>query len=141
YNLFTHAVGLYISWKFFPKTALYLSVGDTINQYQHSEAVNGFKQPNSYPLHAELGVMGLITPKLAVNAYIGYGYGFVQYDQAAIKVGEQVDNGSPNTAVGGVNLSWKPSLLSSGNIGYKYDFTNSLLGAYYDAHHVYIQWT
>jgi hypothetical protein len=27
------------------------------------------------------------------------------------------------------------------NIGYKYDFANSLLGAYYDAHQVYINWT
>jgi hypothetical protein len=140
YNLFTHGLALYISWRFFPKTALYLSVSDAINKYQH-HGTNGFDQPDSYPLHAELGVMGLITPKLSVNAYIGYGYGFIQYDAAAVAAGRQVDQGSPNTAVGGLNLSWKPTLLSTGNIGYKYDFANSLLGAYYDAHQVYINWT
>jgi hypothetical protein len=140
FNLYSHGLGLYISWKFFPKTALYLSVSDTINRYQN-HGTNGFNQPDSYPLHAELGVMGLITPKIAVNAYIGYGYGFYVYDPAAIAAKQQVDAGSPNTAVGGVNLSWKPTLLSTGNIGYKYDFANSLLGAYYQAHQAYINWT
>lgn len=140
YNLFTHSLGFYASWRFFPKTALYLSVSDTITRYAN-HGTNGFNQPDSYPLHAEIGVMGLITPKLAVNAYIGYGNGFYVYDQAAIKAGQQVDAGSPNTAVGGVNLSWKPSLLSTGNIGYKYDFANSLLGAYFQSHQTYINWT
>jgi len=60
---------------------------------------------------------------------------------SGIKAGQQVDAGSPNTAVGGVSLSWKPTLLSTGNIGYKYDFANSLLGAYFQSHQAYINWT
>jgi hypothetical protein len=134
FNLFTHNIGLNISWKFFPKTALYLTASESINQYQN-HASNGFDQPNSYPFHVELGVMGLITPKLSTNAWIGYGNGFYVYRAG------QMDAGSPNTAVGGVALTWKPTLLSTGTIGYKYDFANSLLGAYYNAHQAFLSWT
>jgi hypothetical protein len=141
FNLFTHALSLYASWRFFPKTALYLSVGETITKYANKDDPN-FVQPDSYPLRVELGVMGLITPKLSVNAYIGYGNGFYVYEPAAVAAGKQDPTaGSPNTALGGLNLSWKPSLLSVGNIGYKYDFANALLGAYYQSHQVYINWT
>jgi len=48
---------------------------------------------------------------------------------------------SPNNRRGGVGLSWNPSLLSTGSIVYKFDFANSLVGAYYEAHQSYISWT
>jgi hypothetical protein len=48
---------------------------------------------------------------------------------------------SPNTAVGGVSLNWKPTLLSTGGLGYVHDFQNSLLGAYYDEDMVWLSWT
>jgi hypothetical protein len=125
FNTLSHTFALNVSWKFFPKTALYLAASETIIQYQ--QHVN-FDHPDSYPFHVELGVTGLITPKLSVNAYIGYGNGFY------------VSGPSPNTAVGGLSLSWKPTLMSSGSIGYKYDFTNALLGSYQNNHQVFITW-
>src|SRR5207249_4797391 len=73
FNLFTYGLSLNVTWKFFPKTALYLMAAETITQYrQHAN----FNRVDSYPFHVELGVMGLITAKLTVNAWIGYGNGF-----------------------------------------------------------------
>jgi hypothetical protein len=126
FNLFSYGITLNVAWKFFPKTSLYLTASETIIQYrQHAD----FNRTDSYPFHVELGVMGLITPKLSVNAWVGYGNGFY------------AAGNSPNTAVGGLALTWKPSLLSIGSIGYRYDFANALLGAFYNSHQVYISWT
>jgi hypothetical protein len=141
FNLFTHSLALNISWKFFPKTALYLQASETVTRYQNHSPSSDFDQPDSNPFHIELGVMGLITPKLSANAWIGYGNGFYVYNQAAIAAGKQVDAGSPSTAVGGLSFTWKPTLLSTGSIGYKFDYANSLVGAYYNAHQTWLSWT
>jgi hypothetical protein len=132
FDLYTHAIALHVAWKFFPKTSLYLAANETIHQYAHPEinsGANDFLRHNSYPFHVELGVMGLITVKLTLNAWVGYGNAFF------------VEGPSANTAVGGFNLAWRPTMLSVGTIGYKFDFSNSLIGNYYDGHQVFISWT
>ncbi len=126
FDLLYHIVDFRASWKFFPKTALYLAATEGIYLYQHPGA---YMHPNSYPFRVDLGVQGLITTKLTVNAWIGYGNGFY------------VSGPSPNTAVGGLALNWKPTLLSTGTLGYEHDFQNSLLGSYYDLDQVFISWT
>jgi hypothetical protein len=124
YDLLYHQFDARVSWKFFPKTALYLAASETINTYQ-----NATTHPNSFPFHVMVGVQGLITVKLTVNAWVGYGNGFY------------VSGPSPNTAVGGLQLGWKPTVLSTGVLGYEHDFQNSLLGSYYDVDMVYVSWT
>src|SRR5262249_16420610 len=99
FNVLYHKLDLRASWKFFPKTALYLDANETIYQYQNR--VN-FDHPNSFPFRIVLGVMGLITAKLSVNAYAGYGNGFY------------ASGPSPNTGVGGLSFVWKPTILSTG---------------------------
>ncbi len=126
FNVLSHRFDLRASWKFFPKTALYVAAAESIYQYQNH--VN-FNHPDSYPLQVTVGMQGLITPKLTANAWVGYGNGFY------------VTGPSPNTAIGGLALSWKPTLLSNGGIGYEHSFQNSLLGSYYDLDLVYITWT
>lgn len=125
FNLFSHFFQLRGSWKFFPKTAVYLQLDETLYTYLDSKV---FLHPNSYPFRAIAGLNGLITPKLTLNAWIGYGNGFY------------VTGPSPNTAIGGVELRWKPTLLSTGTIGYRHDFINSLLGSFYNFDAVYIGW-
>ena len=133
YDLLSHRFDLRASWRFFPKTALYVSADETINTYVHAGAA---QHPDSYPLHVDVGVQGLITPKLTVNAWVGYGNGFYQWSAAVT-----IPHDNPNTAVGGLSLSWKPTMLSTGTIGYQHDFQNSLLGAYFDEDMAYISWT
>jgi hypothetical protein len=129
FDLMYHRFDLRASWRFLPKTAVYIAASEVIYQYQHPDPV--YPHPNSYPLRIDAGLQGLITTKLAVNLWIGYGNGF--YDNS-VKV-------NPSTVVAGVALTWKPTLLSSGTLGYNHDFVNSLLGAYYDLDQVYASWT
>jgi len=133
FDLQYHRFDLRASWRFFPKTALYLAADETINVYPHP---GSGAHPDSYPLHVMLGMQGLITPKLTVNAWIGYGNGFYQWSAAIM-----VPHENPNTAIGGLSLTWKPTMLSTGTVGYQHDFQNSLLGAYYDEDMAYISWT
>lgn len=129
FNLQSHRFALRASWKFLPKTAVYIGADETINHYVTNPPALGVIHPDSYPFHVEAGIQGLITVKLTVNAWVGYGNGFY------------VSGPSPNTAVGGLSLSWKPTMLSTGVIGYQHDFQNSLLGAYYDLDRAYLSWT
>lgn len=126
YDLQYHRLDLRASWRFFPKTALYIAADETI---MHYPTPGTGAHPDGYPFHVEAGMQGLVTTKLTVNLWIGYGNGFY------------VSGPSPNTAVGGLALTWKPTLLSTGEIGYRHDFQNSLLGSYYDEDTAYLSWT
>jgi hypothetical protein len=127
FDLLYHRFDLRAQWKFYPKTAVYLLASERINTYQNTSA--NFPRSDSYPLEVTAGVVGLITTKLSVNAWVGYGNGFY------------VSGPSPNTAVGGLDLRWRPNILSSGGIGYKHDFVNALLGNYFDIDTVYASWS
>lgn len=124
-DVMTHSIDTRLQWKFFPKTALYLQGTEVVTIYPHPGST---AHPDGYPLHVVLGVQGLITPKLTVNVYVGYGNGFY------------VSGPSPNTGVGGIDLRWKPFYSSSMGVGYRHDFVNSLLGTYYDLDTAFISW-
>ena len=133
YDVLYHRFDLRASWRFLPKTALYVAADQGIYTYPHPGASN---HPDSYPLRVEGGLQGLITPKLTLNGWIGYANGFYQWTAATVGA-----HPNPNTAIGGLSLTWKPTALSSGTIGYQHDFQNSLLGAYYDEDMAYVSWT
>jgi hypothetical protein len=139
YNLMYHRFDLRASWRFLPKTAVYLAASEILYLYQNAST----NHPNSYPLRVEAGLQGLITAKLTVNVWIGYGngfYGSVSVPTAAGTPPTKVDV-NPSTVVAGLALTWKPTTLSSGTLGYNHDFVNSLLGSYYDLDQVYVSWT
>jgi hypothetical protein len=129
-NNFYHKLALRAGWKFFPKTALYLQADETIYQFQVPKSSDLLTHPDSYQLRVELGLQGFITAKLSVNGYVGYGNGFYVNSKT-----------NPNTPIGGLALTWKPTLLSVGALGYKHDFANSLLGESYDGDSVFLSWT
>jgi hypothetical protein len=125
-DVFSHLFDLRVAWKFFPKTAVYIDANDTIYTYPHPGAID---HPNSFPLRIIAGLMGLLTPKLTANFWIGYGNGFY------------VSGPSPNSPIGGLTLTWKPWVFSSGAIGYAHDFANSLLGSFFDSDRAWLSWT
>jgi hypothetical protein len=126
FDLMYHRFDVRASWRFFPKTAVYIAASEILNLYQHPGSTD---HPDSYPLHVEAGVQGLITTKLTLNAYIGYTNGFYVFGP------------NPSEPMGGLSLSWKPTILSTGTLGYRHDFVNSTLGSYYDLDTAYLSWT
>lgn len=126
FDVLYHRFDLRASWRFLPKTAVYIAASEVLYYYQHPGT---YMHPNAYPFHVDAGIQGLITKKLTFNGWIGYGNGFY------------ATGPSPNTVVGGLALTWKPTMLSTGTLGYSHDFLNSLLGSYFDVDQVYLSWT
>jgi hypothetical protein len=143
FNLLSHRFDFRASWKVLPKTAIYVAASETLYLYQNqNNGTNSYDHPDSYPFRVVAGIQGLITTKLTLNAYIGYGNGFYQTIKQPNATGTTtVVNANPNTPIGGVAVTWKPTMLSTGTLGYDHDFVNSLLGSYYDMDTVYLSWT
>lgn len=123
FNLFTHRIDARASWKVFPKTAVYVQADETIITYRQHQT---YSHPDSYPFRAVVGLVGLLTVKLTLNASVGYGNGFY------------TSGPSPNSVVAAVDLNWKATPMTVAAIGYKHDFVNSLLGSYYDLDTAYL---
>lgn len=127
-NSFSNDFQLRVSWKFFPKTALYLNAGDTVTSYVNQ---NVNTPPTMYPFRVVLGVIGLITPTLSVNVNAGYGNPFSQ-----AKTGYAQDYTSKAVAL--VEGTWKPTLVTGLTLGYKRDFLQALIGTYLDVDSAYL---
>ena len=143
-NVYYHRVQLHGQWAFFPKTAVYLDISETPYIYANLANAQVLDHSNSYPLRIDAGLVGLVTTKLSINVFVGYGNAFYQSNPNQTKmVNGMVVSTTPsaNTALGGVDLRWRPTILSTGVVGYKHDFANSLLGDYYDVDQVYVAWT
>jgi hypothetical protein len=143
-NVYYHRVNLHGQWAFFPKTAVYLDITETPYIYANLPAASQFDHSNSFPLRIEAGLIGLITTKLSIQAWIGYGNSFYQANpnQTTVNAAGMPVSATPNTStpLGGLALTWKPSILSTGTVGYKHDFSNSLVGTYYDMDAVTASW-
>ena len=143
FNLLSHRFDFRASWKVLPKTAIYIAATEFLYLYQNQgNGTSSYDHPDSYPFRIIAGIQGLITTKLTLNGYIGYGNGFYQTVKTTSPTGmATVVNANPNTPIGGVAVTWKPTILSTGTLGYDHDFVNSLLGSYYDMDTVYASWT
>ena len=117
---------LRLKWKFFPKTALYLNVGESIYMYPNVVLNLKTTPPSAYPLRAVLGMLGLITSKFEVNVNAGYGNSFTRDNQFS------GGNISYSSVIGHAEFTWRPAALTAINLGYKHDFAQSLIGTYFD---------
>ncbi len=142
FNSVSHTIQTRGSWKFRPKTAMIMDGSFAFQTWtQQANAVNGLL--NSTPLHARVGMSGLITPRFALTAMVGYGGSFV--DTSASAEIQQY-----NSVVGQLEakffLTANPNgeqssslSISSISIGYNRDFSNSFLGTFYGSDRGYVK--
>lgn len=128
-NQITNDLNLRASWKFLPKTALYIDVDWGVQRYLTPLSRQPVPRPDAYPLRVGAGLMGLITQKLSVDLYGGYGNGFYVHTKACpVLPGDEC---TPSTGIVKAEIKYKPTFLSSISTAYRYDFVNSLIGAYF----------
>jgi hypothetical protein len=119
----SHDGMLDISWKWLPKTALYLQGGGGYIHYLQDTPQDGRK--DSTPYRALVGLRGLVTPKLTTNLGVGYATAIYQDDTPH-------PTGLSNLLVG-FDLALMPTVLNRIGIGYSHGFRNSpVIGTYYD---------
>ncbi|MGA7741868.1 MAG: outer membrane beta-barrel protein [Polyangia bacterium] len=125
-NNMTNTGVLDLSWRWLPKTALFVQVSQGAVTYLESNSGNFA----SYPFSATAGLRGLLTQKLAVKLAAGYGYGFYASGAAnpsgfgdVILIGE---------------INYNMSMTTAAGLGYTHEFQNSpLIGNFYNVDAVY----
>src|SRR5262249_24704694 len=128
-NNLTNQLMLDTSWKWLPKTAIFLQATQGWVTYLNSAAANTGANPmvqakvDSYPLHVFAGLRGLITQKTTALVALGYANAF--YSSGASTGGFL---GSTYVAL---QATVTPTLLSRIIVGYHQDFANSVISAFY----------
>ena len=108
-----------VSWRWFPKTALFVNFQQGFIRYLDSTQSNR----DSKPLRAKVGLRGLITEKLSAGVSVGYSNGFYR------------DGTNPQgfgTVSASADVTWRPTVLTSVAFGYQHDFENSIISHYYN---------
>jgi hypothetical protein len=111
----SHQLLLDVSWKWLPKTAVFLQASQGYITYLYDDSG---KIP-SYPLRAFTGLRGLITPRIAALLALGYANGFYS--------GSTSTSGFLGSSYFQAQAMLTPTLVSRVVVGYKHDFSNSVV--------------
>ena len=132
-NSLTHQLMLDASWKWLPKTAIFLQATQGYVTYLEPQPLvaDGGKV-SSYPLHVLVGLRGLITPRISALVAAGYANGF--YSSGA------TTNGLLGSSYLQAQATFTPTVLSRIVVGYLHDFVNSVISNYYNDDSVYASW-
>jgi hypothetical protein len=131
----TNQMLLDVAWKWLPKTALFVQAVQGWVTYLNSAAGSTGSDPtvqakvDSYPLHAIVGLRGLITTKMSALLALGYGNAF--YSSGA------TTQGILGSTYIDAQVLFNPTMLSRIVAGYHQDFTNSVISAFYYDYSVY----
>jgi hypothetical protein len=114
-----------VSWRWFPKTALFVNFQQGFIRYLDSSQ----SYRDSDPLRAKAGLRGLITEKVSAGVSLGFSDGFYR------------DGTNPQgfgTLSASADVIWRPTLLTSLSLGYQHDFQNSIISHYYNLDSVHL---
>jgi hypothetical protein len=137
-----HDLMLDVSWRWLPKTALFVNVHQGYISYFHSDE----GKANSLPLRATVGLRGLITNKLSLMIAVGYGNGFYQTadpDPANMEGARPVagPTGFRGDILVSAEATYRPTLETAVTLGYSHDFQNAILGDFYYLDSVYLNFS
>lgn len=124
-NTIGHEGMLDVSWRWFPKTALYLQVRQGYIAHLNDDPAPGLKavKSSSMPLRAVLGIRGLITEKTSVSIALGY--------QNAFYANGQTTGGFLGSTTAAAELVVMPLQTTRITLGARHDFQNSVIGNFY----------
>lgn len=134
-NHMGHDLTLDLSWRWLPKTSLFVQASQGyIDYFNPDEAPANLARQDSYPLRTLLGLRGLITNKL--NLYLGVGYLNGFYTGG-------VQNPSGLSNLGAVaELSYAPTPLTKIMVGYRREFRNSpVIANFFDVDSPYVSFS
>jgi hypothetical protein len=129
----TNELMLDASWRWLPKTALYVQVRQGYVTYLNSEDASGLvaatptepapRKSASFPLRAFLGIRGLITEKTSVSLALGYQNAFYSNGQSTF--------GFFGSTLALGELVVMPILTSKITFGARHEFQNSVIGNFF----------
>lgn len=118
-----HGFSLDLSWKWLPKTAVFLGGGFGFISYLNPNPM--IPRFDSYGYSAAIGLRGLITPKVTAELSAGYADAIYSSDQPG-------PSGTGNISIG-AGIGYKVLQFTSLGLGYGHGFRNSpVLGNFYE---------
>jgi hypothetical protein len=130
-----HEGMLDVSWRWLPKTSLYLQVRQGYIYYYNADTTGGLTgmpgtKPSSYPLRVSAGIRGLVTEKTAITLAAGYQNAFYSSGPSTA--------GFLGSTAFGAELVIMPLAGTRITMGAKHEFTNSVIGNFYYADGGYV---
>ena len=131
-NSMTNEGMLDLSWRWLPKTALYLQVRQGYVSYLNDRPAGGLvadqnglaiQKSSSYPLRAVIGVRGLITEKTSISLALGY--------QNAFYADGYSTSGFLGSTTAAGELTVLPLFSTKITFGAHHDFQNSVIGNFF----------
>jgi hypothetical protein len=131
----THDGLLDVSWKWLPKTALFLQGGASYIHFFNTSDPNMFDtRQNSTQVRGLAGLRGLITPKSTVNLQLGY-------ETAFYSGGNPNPSGIANFSAL-LDIGYLATLLSRADLVVQHGFRNSpVIGNFYDTDSVALSYS
>lgn len=132
-NSMTNELMLDASWRWLPKTALFVQVRQGYVLYFDPNAegasalVNTGGKQSSFPLRAVVGVRGLVTEKTSIALAVGYQNAFYSGGVNTTAYGFL----GSTTAAG--ELTYMPIFQARMVVGLKHEFQNSVIGNFYNS--------
>lgn len=128
-NSLGHDVTLDASWKWLPKTALYLQFSQGYIDFISPSTLPGQQKYSSLPLRALVGLRGLVTEKLSLQLGVGYTNAFYR---------EGPNPSGWGNLAGLAELTLLPTILTNIVLGYRHEFRNSVIGNFYNVDALYL---
>jgi hypothetical protein len=131
----THDGLLDVSWKWLPKTALFMQGGGSFIHYLKPGSANAQSadpRQDSTQVRGLLGLRGLITPKTTALVQAGYQTAF--YEASSNPAAAPTNNPSGVSNISAViELGYLATLLSRADLTLRHEFRNSpVIGDFYD---------
>jgi len=109
------------SWRWLPKTAIYLNLQQGYVRYL-DDAAEANNKTDYYPLRLTTGLRGLLTEKLSSILAIGYMNAFTSSGVST--------SGFWGSTYAELAFTYRPTMLSRIVLGYRHDFDSSVISAF-----------
>jgi hypothetical protein len=125
----TNTFMLDASWKWLPKTAIFLNLQQGYVFYLNQTLAQSVGKASSYPLQIAAGLRGLLTQKTSAVLALGYVNSFYSSGQST--------GGFWGSTYADLSFTLRATELSRVVVGYRHDFQNSVISAFYYAETAY----
>jgi hypothetical protein len=120
-NSMAHEGMLDASWRWFPKTAVFINAQAAFIQYLNQDPM--IIKSDSTQLRFLGGLRGLVTERTTVSIALGYGTAFYENDINPSGIG---------LLSARADFTYRPTPLTALALGYVHDFQNSIIGNFYN---------
>jgi hypothetical protein len=110
------------SWKWLPKTAVFLNAQQGYIFYLYDAEATANNKQKSYPLQVTTGLRGLLTERTSVTVALGYTNGFY--------AGNFSTSGFWGSTYADLSFTLRPTMLSRIVAGFRHGFSNAVISSF-----------